>query len=91
MADVLTVSEKSGEYIKTYYIQSKIDKVEDFTKVLKEKLPTLVEGHTFELLNDSFEQDCFQYLGERVYKLSGLGQNEGEKGGWRCFLQITLY
>ncbi|KAJ2808729.1 hypothetical protein H4S07_003349, partial [Coemansia furcata] len=84
-------SEKAGEYIITYYIQSKIDKAEDFIKVLAEKLPTLIKGHKFELLQNSFDQDIFQYLGERVYKLSGLGRQDGDKGGWRCFLQITLY
>ncbi|KAJ2056329.1 hypothetical protein GGI17_006247 [Coemansia sp. S146] len=80
MVDMLSVDEKFGEYIKTYYIQSKFDKVEDFTKVLEEKLPTLIEGHKFELLKDSFEQDRFQYLGERANNFNRRGRGNFGSG-----------
>ncbi|KAJ2445430.1 hypothetical protein GGF42_006002 [Coemansia sp. RSA 2424] len=91
MADTLTVIEKSGDYIATYTVESKIDNEKEFIEALKENLPVLIKGHVVNVLSNSFEQDCIQYLGERVYQFSGLGQKQGDGNGWGCLIRMTQY
>ncbi|KAJ2885206.1 hypothetical protein IWW38_005345, partial [Coemansia aciculifera] len=70
MADSLIVTVKSGDYIMTYHVESKVSSQKEFVEALKTQLPVLVKDHNFELVEGSFEPDCIQYLSEWVYQFS---------------------